>query len=79
MLPVAKLRPPTSKKVGLLEGQGHLRKTTEIRVIADLLARDIGVDGMVEIIAPLCVQAEATHLPGANHAWVVQITLGDEH
>ena len=51
----------------------------EVLVVAIALARERGVQRVVEVVAPLGVDAVATKLPGTHDARVVEVALGDEH
>src|SRR3954451_24166358 len=52
---------------------------TKVRVVTTALASDRAVQGMMEIVAPLRVEAQSAGVPRADEAGVVQIALGDQH
>lgn len=63
---------------GLLEGLGEISERAEIRVVAIPLPSQHGVQGMVEVIAPLRVEAIPPDFRGPHNAGIVQVTLRDE-
>src|SRR4051794_25570849 len=50
----------------------------EIAVIPGYLARQSAVQGVMKIVAPLCVDLVTPENPGSDNAWIVKITLGNQ-
>ena len=62
----------------LAVGGGELGEFAEIGVIPLPLAGQQGVQGMVEVVVPLGIEAVAAALGRGNGAHVVEIALGDD-
>src|ERR1700722_17083807 len=78
MAPAAKRRKLSLIHIAVAKRPRHVLKSGEIGVIAIGLAREESVQGVMEIVRPVCVQAEATMGYRSNQAWVIHVALGDE-
>src|SRR3954470_10226242 len=56
----------------------QVRDRAEVLVVARSLACQHCMKGVVKVVAPLCVGAVAASVTALNHAWIVQIALGDD-
>src|SRR5690606_5074361 len=75
--------PPEGRPGSVMEEAAfeHLREGVEwleVGVVAARLPRQRDVDGMVEVIAPLTVEAEAARLARRDELRVIEVGFGDE-
>src|SRR5438270_13916565 len=77
MRPLAESRKLTLIHEPVLECTPEITKRREVHVIAELLARQRNVRGMVKIVIPLRGEAEPAFLRPPHHPGTVEIALGD--
>src|SRR5262249_52224793 len=66
-----------SEDEGLLEQSGDSLAAPVIDVVALAFAAQVGVQGMVKVVAPLGIQPIATALRGPQQTHVIEIAFGD--
>ncbi len=62
----------------LLQHLGQLLGLAVVLVVALRLAGQIGVDGVMEVVAPLAIQAVTAPLGREQQARIVEVALGDD-
>src|SRR5215472_15805495 len=62
---------------GLLEQSGDILAAPVIDIVALAFAAQVGVQGMVKVVAPLRLQPVATTLRGPQQTYVIEIAFSD--
>ena len=67
-----------AEAVAVAQGVSENVKGAVVLVISIVFAGDDGVEGMVDVVKPLRVEAVSTVLISTNDAWIVEVGLGDD-
>ena len=79
MPPAAVRRMPALVHITVAQRRGDVSKPVEVRIVARGFGGEEPVQRVVEIVGPVCVQAQSTAGGRANQPRIVHVALGDQH